>query len=154
MWQIKTRKIPKLADLLLEVIGLYPFRDSLIGYGKFRPLGPKLPIVLGYRWATLSPGAINTVTWSTRLCQGRQRLAVKHHMSGNKELEAMALYWAVAPYTTTTTTRMDTYPFPRPLGRCSEWCGPNFGSIFCRSLTVQWCDEVAYVRKRNALYCT
>jgi hypothetical protein len=33
---------------------------------------PELPSVQGYSWDTLSPGVINTETWSSRLGVGRE----------------------------------------------------------------------------------
>jgi hypothetical protein len=44
---------------------------TLVGTGSGTPEVPELPCAWGYSWATLSPGVINTETWSSRLGVGR-----------------------------------------------------------------------------------
>jgi hypothetical protein len=46
---------------------IYPSGAHSSGYGSGTPEVPELPSAQGYSWATLSPGVINTETWSSRL---------------------------------------------------------------------------------------
>jgi hypothetical protein len=44
---------------------------TIVGTRSGNPEVPELPGARGYSWATLSPGVINTETWSSRLVVGR-----------------------------------------------------------------------------------
>jgi hypothetical protein len=51
--------------------GYTPQGPTTVGTGSGIPEVPELPSARGYSWATLSPGVINTETWSSRLGVGR-----------------------------------------------------------------------------------
>jgi hypothetical protein len=48
-----------------------PQGPTIVDTGSGTPEVPELPSARGYSWATLSPGVINTKTWSSRLGVGR-----------------------------------------------------------------------------------
>jgi hypothetical protein len=48
-----------------------PQGSTIVGTGSGTPEVPDLPSARGKSWATLSPGVINTETWSSRLGVGR-----------------------------------------------------------------------------------
>jgi hypothetical protein len=49
----------------------YPQKPTMVGTGSGTPEVPKLPSARGWSCATLSPGVINTETWSSKLGVGR-----------------------------------------------------------------------------------
>jgi hypothetical protein len=48
-----------------------PQGPTIVCTGSGTPEAPELPSARGCSWATLSPGIINTETWSSRLGVGR-----------------------------------------------------------------------------------
>jgi hypothetical protein len=60
-----------------------------------------VPSAWGYRWATLSPGDVNTETWSSRLggwALDKQSSPVKRLLLWNPIRGGQGLNWAVEPY--------------------------------------------------------
>jgi hypothetical protein len=61
-----------LESYLRKVNTIRPSGAHVSGYGKWRSRGTRATQCPGYSWVTLSPGDMNSETWSYRLGVGRE----------------------------------------------------------------------------------
>jgi hypothetical protein len=77
----------------------FPQGRTVVGTGSGTPEVPELPSARGYSWATMSPGVINTETWSSKfvsLVWGKQPHTIKKLLLRNLT-EGQGPIWAVGP---------------------------------------------------------